>query len=108
MPMGVASSSQSFQAFSDALVWIAQNIFGVGPIVCVLDDFLFIYDSQESCMASLKGFQDMCAVLCVPLRPDKTAPPCHCLTFLCIELGIAAKGLRLPYEKVEIAKAAIA
>ena len=60
MPMGCASSSQTFQAFSDALVWIAQKKFGVGPIICVLDDFLFIKASEDRCKLSLSRFEDMC------------------------------------------------
>ena len=100
MPMGCSSSSQTFQVFSDALVWIAQNKFGVGHIVCVLDDFLFIDQSRDSCKASLQGFQEMCRVLHVPLRPGKTVEPCQCLTFLGVTLDAGSKELRLPPEKV--------
>ena len=107
MPMGCASSSQTFQAFSDALVLVAQNKFGVGPVVCVLDDFLFIEDSEEKCLGSLNRFQEMCKLLQVPLRPDKTVPPCKSLCFLGVELDVEAKELRLPLEKIERARTAI-
>ena len=107
MPMGCASSSQTFQAFSDALVWIAQTKFGVGPVICVLDDFLFIDESSDKCLASLNGFQEMCTMLHVPLRPDKTILPCQCLCFLGVELDVCAKELRLPADKILRARAAV-
>ena len=47
MPMGCASNSQTFPAFSYALVWFAQNKFGVGPVICILDDFLFLAESED-------------------------------------------------------------
>ena len=101
MPMGCSSSSQTFQLFSDALVWIAQNKFGVGPIVCVLDDFLFIGGTRDQCQASLDGFRHMCQILNVPLRPDKTVQPCLSLCFLGVTLDAGLKELRLPRDKVE-------
>ena len=72
LPMGCASSSQIFQSFSDALVWIAQNKFSACPIISVLDDFLFVAESESECRKSLSGFQELCRILNVPLRPDKT------------------------------------
>ena len=69
IPMGCASSSQIFQAFSDALVFIAQRHFGAGPIIAVLDDFLFVGASHLECEASLSGFLAMCQALCVPHPP---------------------------------------
>ena len=108
LPMGCASSSQIFQTFSDALVWIAQRHFGAGSIVAVLDDFLFIGASQAECAASLQGFTAMCQLLNVPLHPDKTVPPCQRLTFLGVELDVAERILRLPADKVERARGAVA
>ena len=91
LPMGCSSSSQIFQTFSDALVWIAQRHFGAGPIISVLDDFLFIGSSRQACSDSLTGFQDMCRWLNVPLHPEKTVLPCRRLQFLGVELDVAAR-----------------
>ena len=104
LPMGCASSSQIFQLFSDALVWIAQNKFGAGPMVSVLDDFLFIGSSHSECQRSLDGFRRMCSALHVPLRPDKTVEPCRSLQFLGVELDLIRRELRLPAAKTERAK----
>ena len=76
LPLGCASSSQTFQSFSDALVWIAPRKLGAGPIVSVLDDFLFIGQTRDACQRSLDSFQ-VCKILRVPLRPDKMIAPCR-------------------------------
>ena len=107
LPMGCASSSQIFQAFSDALVWIAQHHFGAGPIISVLDDFLFIGASRAACATSLSGFQTMCRMLHVPLHADKTVAPCQRLQFLGVELDVSARVLRLPREKLERARTTV-
>ena len=72
LPMGCSSSAQIFLQISDALVWIAQQRFGAGPMVSVLDDFLFIGDSHAACQTALTGFQEMCQPLHVPLREDNS------------------------------------
>ena len=107
LAMGCASSSQIFQSLSDALVWIVQNKFFAGPIISVLDDFLFIGESRESCERSLTGFEAMCQQLQIPLHPDKTVRPCQSLKFLGVEIDVEKNELRLPMEKIEKARAAV-
>ena len=107
IPMGCASSSQIFQAFSDALVFIAQRHFGAGPIIAVLDDFLFVGASHLECEASLSGFLAMCQALCVPTHPDKTVQPCRRLQFLGVELDTVDRVIRLPEDKVDRARAVV-
>ena len=106
LPMGCASSSAIFQCISDALVWIVQAKFGAGKII-VLDDFLFVGESQQSCEDSLRGFEYMCQQLCIPLHPEKTVRPCQSLTFLGVEIDLPVNEMRLPHEKVEKARAAV-
>ena len=101
LPMGCASSSQIFQAFSDALVWIARKKFGASHIISVLDDFLFVGETSQECWTSLNGFQAMCEALNVPLHPSKTVEPCQSLKFLGVELDVASKVMRIPAEKIE-------
>lgn len=108
LPMGCASSSRIFQSISDALVWIAQNKFGAGPIVSVLDDFLFIGGSQQECARSLDGFLAMCRDLAIPICEDKTVQPCQSLTFLGVILDVQRGELRLPADKLEQARASVA
>ena len=56
LPMGCSSSAAIFQRFSDALVWIAKEKFGCTSIINVLDDFLFIEDSESCGKLALGGF----------------------------------------------------
>ena len=107
LPMGLGSSSHIFQTFSDALVWIAQDKFGAGQIISVLDDFLFIGESFQKCQESLTGFEAMCKTLNVPLHPSKTVRPCQSLQFLGIELDTAAQVMRLPRDKIEKAQTTV-
>ena len=107
LPMGCASSSQIFQAFSDALVWIAQRRFGAGNIISVLDDFLFIGASEAECAASLHGFMHMCHALRVPLHAGKTVPPSRMVVFLGVELDVSERVLRLPQEKLVRTRTAV-
>ena len=55
----------------------------------------------------LAGFQDMCNQLRIPLHPDKTVQPCQSLTFLGVEIDLAAQELRLPQEKLDKARSAV-
>ena len=107
LPMGLASSSSIFQTFSDALIWIAQNKFSAGPMVSVLDDFLFVGANREDCLRALNVFRRMCEELHIPLRLDKTVDPCRSLTFLGVELDVVAQELRLPPAKVQRARAEV-
>lgn len=107
LPMGCASSSQTFQLLSDALVWIAQDKFSAGPMVSVLDDFLFIGASREECQRALDGFRHMCDALCIPLRPDKTVEPCRSLQFLGVYLDVTKGEIRLPLDKVARARSEV-
>ena len=42
LPMGCSSSCAIFEAFSDALHWIAQYQLSVSGVVHFLDDFVFL------------------------------------------------------------------
>ena len=53
LPMGCSSSCAIFEAFSTVLEWLAINRLGVSGVLHILDDFLFIADSQDKCHADL-------------------------------------------------------
>ena len=81
--------------------------FVAEPIISVLDDFLIIGSSYQSCSHSLAGFQTMCRTLNVPLHPDKTELPCQRLQFLGMKLDVAECVKRLPQEKIDQARLSV-
>ena len=56
MPMGCSSSCKTFEMFPTALEWIAQNKLHIPYILHLLDDFLIISPSNESCQHQLNTF----------------------------------------------------
>ena len=50
---GMLEQLPIFQSFSDAFVWNAQNKFHAIPIFSVLDDFLFVAESEYECRKSV-------------------------------------------------------
>ena len=100
LPMGCSSSCQLFEKFSTALEHIVHHSTK-GRIVHVLDDFLFISQSQEECLADLNTFIGICNELGVPLAAEKTEGPVTKLSFLGIELDTVQSVARLPKEKLD-------
>ena len=56
MPMGCSSSCKTFEMFSTALEWVAQNKLHIPYILHLLDSFLIISPSNESCQHQLDTF----------------------------------------------------
>ena len=54
LPMGCSSSCAIFEAFSTALEWLALHRLGASGVLHILDDFLFIAESEEKCQADLQ------------------------------------------------------
>lgn len=100
LPMGVSSACQIFERFSTGLHWIGQNFMNEGITFHILDDFLIVAQSRELCESYLKQFLDVCDKIGVPMAPDKTVGPSHCLTFLGIELDTVEQEARLPSDKL--------
>ena len=46
LPMACSSSSAIFEAFSTALEWLALHRLGASGVLRILDDFLFIAESE--------------------------------------------------------------
>lgn len=102
LPMGCSISCSIFEKISKALQWIACEKFGVGKMLHVLDDFLFLGPPDSKiCDLSLAQFISMCEVLGVPIKAEKTEGPSTVLTFLGIELDTIHMEARLPQVKVE-------
>ena len=99
MPMGCSSSSRTFELFSSALEWVAQNKLHINHIIHLLDDFLIIPASHEICQRQLNLFADLCGHLGVPIAPEKTCGPATTLSFAGIELDTIELEACLPAEK---------
>ena len=72
MPMGCSSSCKTFEIFSSAIEWIAQNKLHIPHILHLLDDFLLISSSEELCRKQLNTFLLLCGYLGIPMAPEKT------------------------------------
>lgn len=100
LPMGCSSSCAIFEAFSTALEWLAINRLGASG-VHILDDFLFIADSEDKCHADLTNFLGMCEYLGVPIAHEKTVGPDTTLQFAGITLDSVMQEARLPVDKLQ-------
>ena len=73
MPMGCASSCKTFESFSTAVEWIAQEKLGIANLLHLLDDFLLIQPKEDQCSKSLHLFLDLCDYLGIPMASEKTS-----------------------------------
>ena len=101
LPMGCSSSCAIFEAFSTALEWLAMNRLGASAVLHILDDFLFIAESQEQCQADLTNFLSMCEHIGVPIAQEKTVGPDTTLQFAGITLDSVKQEARLPVDKLQ-------
>lgn len=98
--MGCSSSCKTFETFSSALEWIAQNKLNIRHILHLLHDFLIIAPSYKLCEAQLSLLVDLCSYLGVPIAPEKTCGPSATLCFTGIEVDSVFFEARLPVEKI--------
>ena len=73
--MGFSSSCAIFEAFSTSLEWLAKHFLGVSGVLHILDDFLFIAESESKCRSDLSTFLSLCDYLGVPIAHEKTEGP---------------------------------
>jgi len=100
MPMGCASSCKTFEVFSTAIEWIAQEKLCIANLIHLLDDFLIIQSTEYECSISLRLFLELCHFLGVPMAPEKTFGPSTTLTFAGVELDTILCESRLPQDKL--------
>ena len=98
--MGCASSCKTFESFSTAVEWIAQEKLGIANLLHLLDDFLLIQPTEDQCSKSLHLFLDLCDYLGITMAPEKTCGPSTILTFAGIELDTIRGESRLPEDKL--------
>ena len=101
LPMGASSSCAIFESLSTALEWILLKYTRNVLIVHVLDDFLIISPNEQLCELALKQVTEICEQIGIPLAPEKTMGPSHCLPFLGIELDTERMLAFLPQDKVD-------
>ena len=100
LPMGASSSCLIFERFSDAIVFILKTRYLVKHIVKVLDDFLFIAETYESCLGALIAFKHLSGIINLPIAHHKTEGPTHVLTFLGIQLDTELGIVSIPRNKI--------
>ena len=108
MPMGCSSSCKTFETFSTAVEWIAQDKLGIANHIHLLEDFLLIQTTESQCSRSLGLFLELCDFLGIPMAPEKTFGPSTILTFAGVELGTIRCESRLPEDKLLKCKQLIA
>ena len=98
---GCRSSPCIFDTLSQALCWIAHNIYGVQTIFHLLDDFLTV-DVPDSCAGHRTNalLTLMFNRLGVPLAKHKRLGPTVCLEYLGLILDSINMQARLPSIKV--------
>ena len=100
LPMGAASSCQTFQKISDALAWM---VMATCPVTCTifnyLDDFLILARDDVSCGKALKHFEMLCEEVGVPISREKTVRPTQHIIFLGIGINSDKLMLYVPEEK---------
>ena len=102
LPMGASSSCSIFEKFSTSLEWIVQNKIGNASVLHVLDDFLFVANSELECQRALDIFLNICKDIGVPIAPEKTVKPTQSIQFLGIDLDTVGMFSSIPHEKIEI------
>ena len=107
MPMGCSSSCKTFETFSTAIEWIAQNKLHINDILHLLDDFLIISPTEDLCRKQLDLFLLLCSYLGIPMAPEKTVGPSQIISFAGIELDSILMEARLPQEKLDKCQALI-
>ncbi len=68
--MGIRSGCAIFEAFSSAVLFLAERS-GCGPMSHVLDDFLLITLNEQGAQRKLKFFKKLFKVLGIPIVEHK-------------------------------------
>ncbi|MES9881299.1 MAG: reverse transcriptase domain-containing protein [Sedimenticola sp.] len=109
LPMGCSSSCSIFETLSKALQWIMENKFGAGGVSHVIDDFVFVNKpGSKECQTDLDNFVALCGNLGIPIKHSKTVNPTTTITVYGYEVDTTRMEVRLPSDKVEKIKQALA
>lgn len=114
LPFGLRSAPYLFNQLSDALEWILLNKCFISFVCHILDDFLIIeppslaFPSNQLCQQSLSSMLLTFKRLGIPIALDKTKGPCQVIEFMGIILDTQRMEARLPQDKIERIKTALA
>ena len=98
---GSRSSPKIFDTLSVAVCWVATNVFGISPILHLLDDFLSIDPPDILADRTMALLTLLFKKLQIPIAPNKTVGPTTCLEYLGIILDTEAMEARLPLVIVQ-------
>ena len=101
LPMGCSSSCAIFEKISSALKWIAERKMRGVQIVKLLDDFLFITNSEQEECADMNLVRSLCREIDIPLAERNSMGPARVLPFLGITLDTIKMEARLPLDKLK-------
>ena len=96
MPIGFSSSCRTSEIFSTAHEWIALNKLHIRCILHLVDDFLIISPSHESCQHQLNTFLMLCSHLGIPIAPEKAFGPSTTSGFAGIKMDTVLVESQLP------------
>lgn len=109
LPMGCSISCALFEKFSTFLEWVVRSESGIPSILHYLDDFLFVGPPKSyACLNALRTMERMSLHFGVPLAPEKTEGPATVVKFLGIVIDSVEMECRLPVDKLEQLKSAVA
>ena len=98
---GSRSSPKIFDMLSQAICWIATQVFKIQNILHLLDDFLTIDPPDYMAERTMPLLTMLFKRLNIPIAINKTVGPTQCLEYLGIILDTNKMEARLPIEKVQ-------
>ena len=101
LPMGCSVSCRLFEKFSCAVQWILSELFHVGAMSHILDDFMCLSHSKETCQCYLDSFMSLARFVGIPVKHRRTVSPATCVTVHCIEVDTELMEARLRCDKLD-------
>ena len=96
---GSRKSPYNFHQVSQGVIRIMKSL-GFTSVVCYLDDFLVVEQSQEQCMATLNFLIKLLRTLGLAINYSKVEGPVRVINFLGLELSAPDRTIRLPQAKL--------
>ena len=107
LPFGLRSAPKLFSAIADAAQWILSQ-HGPRNVMHYLDDFVLVEKDFDAALKARRTLEEVFDALRLPLEPEKLEGPSRSLKFLGIIFDTEKLQLRLPEEKRERLKEALA
>ncbi len=102
LAMGLSSSCQIFEAISDAVVFILNTKYKITDVVKILDNFLFVQLSKDSCQRNLNSFLELRKILGIPVAMEKISDiPTQIIVFIGILLDSVRMLAKLAEDKLQ-------